>query len=448
MSEIMDRSSYSKAVTIRIENIGIIIWSPIKHRYFLLSHEYRDDFTNLILNGSSISRVLDSLPEIKNDLMGIGVNDNAQIINNLNRCNRPLYAPLEYYFDYTSKCNLKCKVCYNIDTWGNTCMSPDTVNSIIKEMLNLGIRRTYLAGGEPLTNIEVLHAYFDSCYKYGITASLATNGTLLTEDICEYLLSKELFDISVSLDGWNSESSIMYRGREHFDEAIIGVQNLVKTKNKMKSKTEICIKPIIDRQLDEYYYEKMVELAIELKVDKLKLINPERSINHPRGYYGKDVQKYYLMNSLISNLQNKYKNTIVITNGSNPCNGFGNIGIKGMNGCVGGQELLAINPDGRISPCLMDHTQLGNYYDFGSMKSFLDNCTKLESYQLKKDYKKCHDCEIYSRCRGGCQVRKIVQTGTREGIDPICPIHNAVLINKNISKYSENLDLIICAHSL
>lgn len=444
----MNRDKSADSATIRLENAGCIIWSPIKKRYFLLNLKYQDQFIALLIDKVPISKIYCLIPCIQNDLTKIGVDDSAKVINNINKSSRPLYAPLEFYFDYTSKCNLHCSQCYNIDTWGNTCMSNSTIIKIIREMQTLGIRRVYLAGGEPLTNIEAMKAYLDTCYELGITSSIATNATLLTDEICEYLLTRNLFDISVSIDGWDDASSISIRGRDGFNDAISGVKKLVRIKKIIKSKTEICIKPIIDRQLDASFYEKMLHLAIDLNVDKLKLINPERSINHPLGYYGLDIDKYYKMNQLITQLQHEYKDRIVITNGSNPCNGFGNIGVKGLNGCIGGQELLAINPDGRISPCLMDHLFLGNYYDYGSIKAFLDNCKELDNYQKSKNNPHCNPCKIYSRCRGGCQVRKIVQTGLRTGMDPLCPIENRIQVDKSVHEYSEVLSMIICAHSL
>lgn len=444
----MERNTNADAVSVRMENAGCIIWSPIKHRYFMLSRKYQNSFVRDLLNGIGIMEILDRTPDIKDDLISIGVNSSAQIVNNLKKKERPLYAPLEYYFDFTSKCNLRCAECYNIDTWGDTCMDISTIKKIIGEMPSLGIRRVYLAGGEPLSNFEATRAYLDTCYELGITSSIATNGTLLTDEICEYLLTRNLFDISISLDGWNHESSVDIRGRDGFEKAVEGTKKLVKAKQKTQSETEICIKPIIDRQLSDEFYDRMVQLAIDLKVDKLKLINPERSINHPLGYYGIDVDKYYRMNLKILELQKEHRGVIAITNGSNPCNGFGNIGIKGLNGCIGGQELLAINPDGRISPCLMDHTVLGNYYSYGSMRDFLDNCQMIDHYQNDKDEVECHSCAIYSRCRGGCQVRKIVQTGTRTGKDPLCPVFNDIYITPHIHEYSDVLSMIICAHSL
>ena len=444
----MEKQYPASAATIRLENIGCVIWSPQRRRYFQLAPQYQERFTQGILQGLSISAVLNSVPDIRSDLLALGVDDTAQIVNHISGKNRSLYAPLECYFDYTEQCNLRCTGCYNINTWGNTCMSIPVIKKILGEMYELGIRRTYLAGGEPVTNEAALQAYFDTCFDLGITSSIATNGTLLSEEICEYLLSRGLFDISVSIDGWDDASSIRLRGRERFDDAVSGVKRLVRCKQKLRSKTEICIKPIIDRQLDVEFYENMIRLAIDLKVDKLKLINPERSVNHPRGYYGIQVDRYYKMNATITALQKKYQNVLTITSGSNPCNGFGHIGIKGIHGCIGGQELLAINPNGRISPCLMDQLPLGNYYAYGSLKSFLDSSEVLKQFRAAKSIDDCSSCSIYSRCRGGCHVRKIVQTGTRSGSDPVCPVRNNIPMNPDVRNDSEALRMIICGHSL
>lgn len=51
-----------------------------------------------------------------------------------------------------------------------------------------------------------------------------------------------------------------------------------------------------------------------------------------------------------------------------------------MRGCIGGQELLAINGDGRIMPCLMNHYVLGNYYDIGTLIEFWDSSEVLDRF--------------------------------------------------------------------
>ncbi len=435
---------------IRFENAGCIIWSQKYRRYYYLKKELGEILARLLLKeGKSVSECCELIPELQEPFDDIGVDNISRIINNINRTERPFYAPLECYYDFTNKCNLRCDCCYNKKHLGHTTMEQETISSIMTEMSELGIQRLYVAGGEPTIDIPALKAYVDTAYEVGITTSMVTNGTLLTEDLCRYLLSRELVDISVSIDGYDEESSLLRRNDGKFKEAIEGVKMLVRLKKEMGNTiSEICVKPIIDRSQDRSFFERMIEFTLDLKADKVKFANAERCLNHPLGYYGNNVKSYYETIQVISEFQKKYMDKVIVTNVTNPCVGFGRIGVPGMHGCIGAQELIAINADGRITPCLMNHIVLGNYYDYGSMKNFFDTSTKLASYGKSIDLEECHNCSIYATCRGGCQVRKIVQTGKIAGKDPICPVTNGMVVNDVNIIDDEILMPIRVSHSL
>lgn len=447
----MERKKDALSAVIRFENVGCIIWSPKYKRYYLLSQKMNEVLYNGIIKDKiSISDVCKENPKLEEKFSEIGVDNNSRIIINRDKTERPLYAPLEYYYDFTNKCNLHCKGCYNIKHLGQTTMKLEDISNIISEMDELGIKRLYLAGGEPTIDIPALKTYIDTAYAHGVTTSMVTNGTLLTEELCRYLLSRKLVDISVSIDGYDEETDLLRRNDGRFKEALEGIKTLVRLKKEMgASSTEICVKPIIDRSQDENFFEKMIELTLDLQADKVKFANAERSLNHPRGYYGNDVESYYRTIKIISKLKKKYADKVIVTNCTNPCVGFGNIGIKGMHGCIGGQELIAINADGRITPCLMNHIVLGNYYDYSSMKEFYSS-NKLTDYAKRIDYTECYNCKLYRSCRGGCQVRKIVQCGDTTGMDPICPISNNINLDGvvSITNDDEMMTPIWVAHSL
>ncbi len=435
---------------IRFENAACIIWSQKYKRYYALEKQYsRVLFDALLIKNKKVSDVCNDILELKEKFNDIEIDDSVRIINNIGRTERPFYAPLECYFDFTNRCNLRCNCCYNKKNLGHITMKPKIISSIMTEMSELGIQRLYVAGGEPTIDIPALKAYIDTAYELGITTSMVTNGTLLTEKLCRYLLSKELVDISVSIDGYDEESSLLRRNDGKFKEAIEGVKMLVRLKKEMGNTiSEICVKPIIDRSQDREFFVKMIELTMDLKADKVKFANAERSLNHPLGYYSHDVESYYGTIKMISELQKEYGDRVVVTNVTNPCVGFGDIGIMGVHGCIGAQELIAINADGRITPCLMNHTILGNYYDYGSMKNFFDNSETIATYGKSIVNEECFGCKIYSACRGGCQVRKIVQTGKIQGKDPICPISNGVALEEIVTTKRSVLTPIRVSHSL
>ena len=122
-----------------------------------------------------------------------------------------------------------------------------------------------------------------------------------------------------------------------------------------------------------------------------------------------------------------------ITNISNPILYNFIIGIEENKGCIGAQELLTINPDGRITPCLMNHHLLGNIYEYKSVKEFLANSNRLKEYIAMIENNDCN-CTIQESCRGGCQVRKIVEYGKIYSHDPLCPKEELTRTKTKIKK--------------
>lgn len=440
----------SEKVLIRKENIGYILYSFEKNCYLFPSINGKrvvETLVNNITNKKFIFSGINS--EIQKELISIGIDDNVRYLDNTRLTDRLLSVPLEYYFDYTNRCNLRCPHCYNMKHLGTVTMPPRVVEEIIKEMYRLGVMRIHLAGGEPTIDPIGLKNYLKTAYENSIVTSMATNGLLLDDTICDLIIEYKLFAVSISLDGYDEKSNAKIRGTGNFLKACEGIKRLIHKRNVSDSKTEIALKPTYTSETNLDFFEKMIHLAIKLGVDKIKFANPERSLNHDKGHYGKSVSKYYAIMKHIANMQWKYRNKIKVTNITNPVVGCPPIGIPGLGGCIGGQELLTINPDGRITPCLMNDTKLGNYYEYGSVENFLVNSSTLNQYLERINNQSCTSCNLYRNCRGGCQVRKLVEHGNIEAVDPYCPkINNCSLDTEYLSRHNQLFYEIIVAHSL
>ena len=426
--------------SLRYENIGTFLYSKKKIGYYKITQKGMKIIDKLINNESDFSEDENKIIE------EYGLISSFKIIDNRGKSKRSLYSPLEIYFDYTNCCNLTCEHCYNRDHLGFTTMSEENVYNIIKEMYNLGIERLHLAGGEPTINKKGIKNYIKTAHDFGIVTSMATNAILLDEELCKFLLDNEMFAISASIDGYNEETNCMKRGTGNFEKAVNGVKCLVDLKRRYNYNTEICIKPIFETTTKEDWFYKMTEMAIELGVDKIKFSNPERSLYHEQGHYEKEKEQYYNNLKVISDIKRKYKNQISILCVNNPILNCYEIGVEGMHGCIGGQELLTINPDGRITPCLMNDYLLGNYYDYKSIEAFLST-TVLDEYAKKVDNAECYSCTYYNKCRGGCQVRKINKHGEICGIDPLCP-KDLIPLGKDSFENDGYFDFICVSHTL
>lgn len=409
-------------VTIRKEKYGFLIFVPSRQSYYRIYDKHISQSINKMIENNNKNIFKDNYyyyyKKFDLDKYNYRYIDNTKFDKNV-------FVPLEAYFDYTAICNKKCSYCYNKNYVGNITMPERKVRKIFDDLYELGIMRVHLAGGEPTIDYNGLKNYIEYGRKKGMCISMATNGTILTDEVCELLTSNDLFSVSISLDSCDEKENDKTRGKGSFKEAIEGLNNLKEYKAKNKSNLKICLKPVYTPNITEGEIRKNIEFAEKNNIDILKFANPERCENHDKGFYGKQREEYYKCLQMIQNIIEEKDRSLKITNASNPFLYDFIIGIEENKGCIGGQELLTINPDGRITPCLMNHTLLGNIYDYDSISSYLKESENLRKYVKKISNYQCKSCELHSSCRGGCQVRKKVEYGDIKDVDPLCPNNKA-----------------------
>lgn len=404
-----------KRTVIRNETYGLLVFNPYEASYYRI---YDENIKNIILNcvnKNDFNELKEKSIKIYNKL-----NINSPIYINNVELGKKAFVPLEAYFDYTSRCNRSCPYCYNKKFLGNITMEAEMVKKIISDFAELGIMRIHLAGGEPTIDYNGLKNYIEECNRKNMVLSLATNGSFFNDEICDLLTSNELLSVSISIDNALKEKNDITRGKDSYIKIRNGLKKLLEYKEKNNSKTEICFKPVYYPTITREEVNALISLSNDLGIQKLKFANPERCLEHEKGYYGKIKNLYYHTAKMIQECIKENNTNLEITNISNPVLYDLIIGIEENRGCIGAQELITINPDGRITPCLMNHHLLGNIYDYNSVRDFLENSHQLKEYiKLIRSYH-C-DCKLEKSCRGGCQVRKIVEYGKIESIDPLCP---------------------------
>lgn len=404
-----------REVVIRKEQYGIIVFNPNENAYYRV---YDKKLSGLIEEQNYIKINKEYPNEYRQLLLD---SENIRYIDNT-ILGENIFVPLEAYFDYTAVCNKSCSYCYNKKFLGNTTMPNEMVKKVFDSFSELGIMRVHLAGGEPTINYEGLKNYIEYGASKGMRISMATNGSFLNDDkICNLLTTNDLISVSISIDSANQEKNDYLRGRGTFDEILSGIKKLKEYREQNNDNLNICYKPVYYPKIEENEIKSLIELAISCKIDMIKFANPERCEDHEIGYYGKTRTDYYNAIKKIQNIIEANNYEIKITNATNPYLYDFIIGIEENRGCIGAQELITINPDGRITPCLMNHYLLGNIYNYNNLREFLIFSEELKKYkELIRSYS-CGDCKIHTSCRGGCQVRKKVHYGEIKSIDPLCP---------------------------
>ena len=140
---------------------------------------------------------------------------------------RPIqvHAPFLVVWNFTYKCNLNCKHCYSSSGKNkNLELSTNEALKVVDQIADFGVTSLAFSGGEPLMRkdfYEVASHAVDS----GLYVSLATNGTLLTEENVNKLKRIGVHYVEVSLDGIDPKTHDFFRGKiGAFDQTLTGLK--------------------------------------------------------------------------------------------------------------------------------------------------------------------------------------------------------------------------------
>ena len=173
-------------------------------------------------------------------------------------------------WDITPSCNLKCLHCYNSDMIERGLAhqqdsSLDNIEETIKKISDLGFTHIHLLGGEPLMYpliYDVLHfaSFFD------ISTSINTNGTLLTESVCQRLIKEKVSQIVISLDGAVEGDNDIIRGSGVFKQVTDNIKSLSLIKNEFKANLKIELAVVVTK-VNLPRIHQIVILAKDLGID-------------------------------------------------------------------------------------------------------------------------------------------------------------------------------------
>ncbi len=312
-------------------------------------------------------------------------------------------------------CNIRCEYCFASqgDFQGDRSLMSEAIGKKAIDLLieNSGNRRNLevdFFGGEPLLNFDVVK----SIVNYGrerekesnkkIRFTLTTNGTLLNDDIIDYI-NENMENIVLSVDGrreTNDKMRYTTNGKGTYD---IIIPKLKETVTKRKDKSYYVRGTFTKHNVD--FAKDVLHLA-DLGFKNISL---EPVVAEP----GKS---YELTKEDIPEIFKHYEDLareIVEREGTGEGFNFfhfmidlnqGPCVIKRLTGCGAGSEYLAITPGGDIYPC---HQFVGNgNFRMGNVLGGLDNrelgMTFADAHVYNKE--KCKECWAKFYCSGGCHA--------------------------------------------
>jgi radical SAM protein with 4Fe4S-binding SPASM domain len=354
-----------------------------------------------------------------------------------------LYAPFLVVWNFTRKCNLRCKHCYANAGRIEDELTLEEKLSLVKELDDAGVVAISFSGGEPLISKDFWRVA-EYASNLGFHVSVATNGTLITRDVAERL--KKVVDyVEVSLDAANPETHDKFRGvKDAFERAISGIKNCVQAGILTAIATTAT-----KLNLDEI--PEIVSLAEKLGVYRLVVFN-----FIPTGR-GKEItsldltveERKWLLEFLYESLQKRNLQVLStsplfsVVSVEKVLEGrgvrmtpthFADVCIPSnsaliladfLGGCGAGRLYCGIQWNGDITPCVFLPLVVGNYRD-GFLRVWQENSV-LEALRDRDDPEyACSGCDYRYIC-GGCRARAYGYFGDIKEMDPGC------FIRKNLT---------------
>lgn len=170
------------------------------------------------------------------------------------------------FWETTTGCNLQCIHCRRLDV--STQLSRLDLNTqqsidFIRSLPETGRPILVFSGGEPLMRSDIWRLA-EVAREVGIPTALATNGTLVNEDIAELVKASGFRRVSISFDGPDAPTHDRFRGAGAFDQSIAGFQHLRGVGMSMQINTTVAKHNY--KKLDETY-----RLALDLGADALHI---------------------------------------------------------------------------------------------------------------------------------------------------------------------------------
>ena len=342
------------------------------------------------------------------------------------------FEPKWIAWEITRRCNLKCVHCRSsseLEIKGHPDFSFEEAKRVIDDITSYAKPVVVLSGGEPLLRKDVFDIATYGTGK-GLRMCLATNGTLVNEEICARIKEAGIKMVSLSLDGSTAAVHDDFRSQPGAFDGTINAARLFK-----KHGIPFLINSsFTKRNQDEI--PKVYKLAKELRAtawymfmivptgrgeDILEeLISPED--------YEELLKWHYEMEKLEDELlvrptcaPSYYR--VVLQQAKEKGEKFERRTLQfstgGSKGCLAGQLISLIDVDGNVLPCSYFPMAAGNIRE-QSFKDIWENSKLFHDMRDFKAYKgKCGVCEYVNVC-GGCRARAYAVSGDYMAEEPFC----------------------------
>jgi len=343
------------------------------------------------------------------------------------------FVPKWIAWEVTRRCNLSCVHCRSASTMGSfdTAFNTDEAKKLIDDIASFSSPVIVLSGGEPLLRQDLFEIAGYGSDK-GLRMCIATNGSLVTDEICEAMKKARIKMVSMSLDGSAAATHDNFRNQPGAFEGVVraaglfnkhGIEFLINSSFTKRNQKEIPEVMKVAKGLGaKAWYMFMIVPTGRGEEIMAELISKEDYEDILKWHYETEKHEtamlmrptcaphYYRivpqMNKLAEEGDKLERRTLKFSTG-------------GSKGCLAGQVICLISAEGEVFPCSYFPRSAGNVKET-PFKDIWENSQLFKELRDFKLYKgKCGQCEYVNVC-GGCRARADAVYGDYLEEEPFC----------------------------
>lgn len=342
------------------------------------------------------------------------------------------FEPKWIAWEITRRCNLKCIHCRSSSELIVN-RHPDfpvkEAFRIIDDISSYAKPVIVLSGGEPLLRKDVFEIAKYGTDK-GLRMCLATNGTPVTDRICEKIKESGIRIVSLSLDGASEEVHDDFRKQRGAFSGTIkaaklfrkyGIEFLINSSFTKRNQAEIPKVYKLAKELGATAWYMFMIVPTGRAEDIInELISKEDYEGILKWHYNMEKDE---KNMLVRPTCAPHYYRIILQQSKEEGKKFEKRSLKfstgGAKGCIAGQLIALIDVDGNVLPCSYFPQSAGNIKE----KAFKEIWENSELFKELRDFKKykgkCGSCEYMNVC-GGCRARAYSIYGDYLEEEPFC----------------------------
>jgi len=179
----------------------------------------------------------------------------------------------------TDRCNSACKTCWRrgfteeqLEERIKNEMTDQRILELVEEAAEMGVLEiAMVGGGEPLTR-KVTFDVMKKIKEFGIIGDIVTNGTLLNDEMIQFMVKNGWERIKFSVDGPDAKTHDYLRGIKCFDNVVKNIKKLSELKRKLKVNNPRIIFNTVISDVNYKLLPDMVKLANKIGCEEILLL--------------------------------------------------------------------------------------------------------------------------------------------------------------------------------